>query len=230
MKHNDNNHDGKQPNKKVCRTEMFEAIKYSLGPNEEYIAVRRCEYDTLERNEDNMSQIYQEIFSEKGQQMEGREIYKVYVVLWMDPLLTIMIVIVMLHLPMFIPIFNITYVIGIEERVNNSVGQSALDSRTVVVMVGASVVIGGVGIGFVPTLEPSKILKPTIDLVPESKKSASEIHKIKKEQVEKQKMTKYTVNSTDKAALKEYDLKNTLYQTMNENKSFNRNPANHALY
>nr|GEW97551.1 hypothetical protein [Tanacetum cinerariifolium] len=50
MKRNDNNHDDKQPNKKVCRTEKFEAIKYSLGPNEEYIAVRRCEYDTLERN------------------------------------------------------------------------------------------------------------------------------------------------------------------------------------
>nr|GFA75038.1 hypothetical protein [Tanacetum cinerariifolium] len=43
-------------------------------------------------------------------------------------------------------------------------------------------------------------------------------------------MPKYTVKSTNKAALKEYDLKSTLYQTMNENKSFNRNPANHALY
>ncbi|GKA19770.1 hypothetical protein Tco_0699685 [Tanacetum coccineum] len=39
---NDNRND-KQPNKKVCKTEKFEAIKYSLGPNEEYIAVRKCE-------------------------------------------------------------------------------------------------------------------------------------------------------------------------------------------
>ncbi|GKD41989.1 hypothetical protein Tco_1266634 [Tanacetum coccineum] len=61
-------------------------------------------------------------------------------------------------------------------------------------------------------------------------KSPSEILKIKKEQVEKQKMPKYTIKSTDKASLKEYDLKSALYQTMNENKSFNRNPANHALY
>ncbi|GJU70499.1 hypothetical protein Tco_1256758 [Tanacetum coccineum] len=80
------------------------------------------------------------------------------------------------------------------------------------------------------TPEPSKIQKPTIDLVPESEKSASEIFKIKKEQAKKQKMPKYTIKSTNKAALKEYDLKSALYQTMNENKSFNRNPANHALY
>ncbi|GJT92228.1 hypothetical protein Tco_1081073 [Tanacetum coccineum] len=54
-----------QPNKKMCNAVRFEAIKYSLGPNEEYIAIRRCEYDTWERNEDTMSQIYQEIFQKK---------------------------------------------------------------------------------------------------------------------------------------------------------------------
>ncbi|GJV13773.1 hypothetical protein Tco_1355314 [Tanacetum coccineum] len=43
-------------------------------------------------------------------------------------------------------------------------------------------------------------------------------------------MTKYTIKSTDKAALKEYDQKSALYQTMHENKSFNINPANHRLY
>ncbi|GJW00239.1 hypothetical protein Tco_1555490 [Tanacetum coccineum] len=32
------------------------------------------------------------------------------------------------------------------------------------------------------------------------------------------------------AALKEYDLKSALYQSMHANKSFNRNPANHRLY
>ncbi|GKC48151.1 hypothetical protein Tco_1065873 [Tanacetum coccineum] len=41
-----------QPNKKVCKTKKFEAIKYSLGPNKEYIAVRRCEYNAWERNAD----------------------------------------------------------------------------------------------------------------------------------------------------------------------------------
>ncbi|GJT45721.1 hypothetical protein Tco_0954436 [Tanacetum coccineum] len=43
-------------------------------------------------------------------------------------------------------------------------------------------------------------------------------------------MPKYTIKSTDKAALKDYDLKSALYQTMNANKYFSRNPTNHALY
>ncbi|GJW13625.1 hypothetical protein Tco_0017758 [Tanacetum coccineum] len=81
-----------------------------------------------------------------------------------------------------------------------------------------------------PAPEPSKIQKPIIDLEPEFEKSALEIHFIKKEHAKKQKMPKYTIKSTNKATLKEYDLKSALYQTMNENKSFNRNLANHALY
>ncbi|GKA10999.1 hypothetical protein Tco_0690432 [Tanacetum coccineum] len=60
--------------------------------------------------------------------------------------------------------------------------------------------------------------------------SSLEILKIKREQDEKQKMPKYTIKSTDKATLKEYDQKSALYQTMHENKPFNRNPANHASY
>ncbi|GKE09419.1 hypothetical protein Tco_1412970 [Tanacetum coccineum] len=84
--------------------------------------------------------------------------------------------------------------------------------------------------GVTPTPESSKIQTPTINLEQESKKSASEILKIKRGQAEKQKMPKYTIKSIDKAALKEYDLKSALYQTMHKNKSFNRNPANHALY
>ncbi|GJZ56788.1 hypothetical protein Tco_0612282, partial [Tanacetum coccineum] len=61
---NDLNND-EQPIKRVCKAEKFEAIKYSLGPNEEYIAIRRCEYTDWERNEDSMSKIYQEIFQKK---------------------------------------------------------------------------------------------------------------------------------------------------------------------
>ncbi|GJW35534.1 hypothetical protein Tco_0058454 [Tanacetum coccineum] len=80
------------------------------------------------------------------------------------------------------------------------------------------------------TLESSKIQTSTINLKQESKKSASEILKIKKEQAEKHKMPKYTIKSTDKAALKEFDQKSALCQIMHENKSFNRNPANHRLY
>ncbi|GJT66444.1 hypothetical protein Tco_1017924, partial [Tanacetum coccineum] len=81
-----------------------------------------------------------------------------------------------------------------------------------------------------PAHESCKIQTPTINLEQESEKSASEILKIKKEQAEKQKMPKYTIKSTDKAALKEYDQKSALYQIMHENKSFNKNLANHKLY
>nr|GEV47095.1 hypothetical protein [Tanacetum cinerariifolium] len=56
------------------------------------------------------------------------------------------------------------------------------------------------------------------------------ILKIKKEQAQKQKKPQFTIKSTDKAALEEYDLKSALYQCMHANKSFNRNPANHNLY
>ncbi|GKD41185.1 hypothetical protein Tco_1261392 [Tanacetum coccineum] len=80
-----------------------------------------------------------------------------------------------------------------------------------------------------PVPESSKIQTPTINLEQRSEKSASKILKIKREQAEKQKMPKYTIKSTDKAALKEYDQKSTLYQPMHKNKSFNRNPANHTL-
>ncbi|GKA58683.1 zinc finger, CCHC-type containing protein [Tanacetum coccineum] len=65
MKCKGDNKNDEQPIKRVCKAEKFEAIKYSLGPKEEYIAVRRCEYDTWERNEESMSQIYQEIFQKK---------------------------------------------------------------------------------------------------------------------------------------------------------------------
>ncbi|GKD77697.1 hypothetical protein Tco_1340318 [Tanacetum coccineum] len=51
-----------QQNKRRCKAEKFKAIQYSLGPNEEYIAIRSYEYDIWERNEDNLSIIYQDIF------------------------------------------------------------------------------------------------------------------------------------------------------------------------
>ncbi|GKC26164.1 hypothetical protein Tco_1033458, partial [Tanacetum coccineum] len=75
-----------------------------------------------------------------------------------------------------------------------------------------------------------KKLTPTVDLEQGSENSASEILKIKREQAEKQQTPKFTIKSTDKAALEEYDLKSALYQSMHANKSFNRNPANHQLY
>ncbi|GJR95020.1 retrovirus-related pol polyprotein from transposon TNT 1-94 [Tanacetum coccineum] len=72
--------------------------------------------------------------------------------------------------------------------------------------------------------------KPTPTVEQESVKSPLDILKIKKEEAEKQKKPQFTIKSTDKAALKEYDLKSALYQSMHANKSFNINPANHRLY
>nr|GEV38808.1 hypothetical protein [Tanacetum cinerariifolium] len=43
-------------------------------------------------------------------------------------------------------------------------------------------------------------------------------------------MPKFTFKSIDKAALKEFDQKSAVYQTLHANKSFNRNPTNHRLY
>ncbi|GJY86255.1 hypothetical protein Tco_0500281 [Tanacetum coccineum] len=65
-------------------------------------------------------------------------------------------------------------------------------------------------------LELTKKLTPTAEQ--ESEKSPSDILKIKKEQAEKQKKPQFTIKSTDKAALEEYDLKSALYQSMHANK------------
>ncbi|GJZ10803.1 hypothetical protein Tco_0545562 [Tanacetum coccineum] len=42
---NTSNSINEQPNKRRCKAEKFKAIQYSLGPNEEYIAIRSYEYD-----------------------------------------------------------------------------------------------------------------------------------------------------------------------------------------
>ncbi|GJS31712.1 hypothetical protein Tco_0492332 [Tanacetum coccineum] len=55
--------------------------------------------------------------------------------------------------------------------------------------------------------ESIKTQKPIIDLKQEYEKSTLEIRRIKREQVEKKKMPKYTIKFTDKATLKEYDQK-----------------------
>ncbi|GJT72445.1 hypothetical protein Tco_1031731 [Tanacetum coccineum] len=65
IKHKNNDKDDMRPHKKICTTKKFEAIKYSLRPNEEYLAIRRCEYDIWERNKDSVSQTYHGIFQKK---------------------------------------------------------------------------------------------------------------------------------------------------------------------
>ncbi|GJR95654.1 hypothetical protein Tco_0267828 [Tanacetum coccineum] len=64
----------------------------------------------------------------------------------------------------------------------------------------------------------------------ESEKSPEEIIIIKREQEEKKQEPTYTIKSTDKAALEEFDLKSALFKSMHKNKSANRNPANYRLY
>ncbi|GKD53316.1 hypothetical protein Tco_1286703, partial [Tanacetum coccineum] len=61
-------------------------------------------------------------------------------------------------------------------------------------------------------------------------KSVEDIRKIKMEHAAKQQESQYTITSSDKAALKEFDQKITLFKTMTKSKSFDRNPKHRALY
>ncbi|GJW16352.1 hypothetical protein Tco_0020485 [Tanacetum coccineum] len=64
----------------------------------------------------------------------------------------------------------------------------------------------------------------------ESEKSPKEIIIIKREQGEEKQDSTYSIRSTDKVALEEFDLKSALFKHMNKNKTANRNPANYHLY
>ncbi|GJR61450.1 hypothetical protein Tco_1503612 [Tanacetum coccineum] len=64
----------------------------------------------------------------------------------------------------------------------------------------------------------------------ESKKSPKEIIRIKREQGEKEQESTYTIRSTDKVALEEFDLKSALFKHMNKNRTASRNLANYHLY
>ncbi|GJU99532.1 hypothetical protein Tco_1328803 [Tanacetum coccineum] len=56
---------GELINARVCMAEKFEVMKYSLRPNEEYIAISTRECDTWKRNKESLSHIYQESFVRK---------------------------------------------------------------------------------------------------------------------------------------------------------------------
>ncbi|GKF50482.1 hypothetical protein Tco_0146949, partial [Tanacetum coccineum] len=64
----------------------------------------------------------------------------------------------------------------------------------------------------------------------ESEKSLKEIIRAKKEQDKEKQDSTYSIRSTDKVDLEEFDLKSALFKHMNKNKSANRNPANYHLY
>nr|GEZ36629.1 hypothetical protein [Tanacetum cinerariifolium] len=46
----------------VCKIRRFEMIKYSLGQDEEYVAIKECEYDDLTKTNEDACRAYQEIF------------------------------------------------------------------------------------------------------------------------------------------------------------------------
>ncbi|GJV03416.1 hypothetical protein Tco_1336985 [Tanacetum coccineum] len=64
----------------------------------------------------------------------------------------------------------------------------------------------------------------------ESEKSPKEIIRIKREQGEEKQDSTYSIRSTDKVDLEEFDLKSALFKHMNKIKSANRNTANYHLY
>ncbi|GJV35719.1 hypothetical protein Tco_1408196, partial [Tanacetum coccineum] len=79
-------------------------------------------------------------------------------------------------------------------------------------------------------LQPSPLLCLSKGTEETHDKYYSEIFSAANSLAEKQETPKYTIKSTNKAALEEYDQNSTLYQTMHRNKSFNGNPTNYRLY
>ncbi|GJR23043.1 hypothetical protein Tco_0971570 [Tanacetum coccineum] len=76
----------------------------------------------------------------------------------------------------------------------------------------------------------SKLPGPKYVKNQESKKSPKEIIRIKREQGEEKQESTYSIRSTDKVALEEFDLNSAIFKHMNKNKTANRNPANYHLY
>ncbi|GJY68568.1 hypothetical protein Tco_0471550 [Tanacetum coccineum] len=64
----------------------------------------------------------------------------------------------------------------------------------------------------------------------ESEKTPKEIIKAKKEQDEEKQDSTYSIRSTDKVDLEEFDLKSALFSHMNKKKSANKNTTNYRLY
>ncbi|GJS69835.1 hypothetical protein Tco_0702676 [Tanacetum coccineum] len=80
---------------------------------------------------------------------------------------------------------------------------------------------------------PAEIVERlTQQYLPQSstKKSTEDIQKIKMEHASKQQVPKFSITSSDSAALEEFDQKTTLFNTMTKPKSFNKSPKHRALY
>ncbi|GJZ89907.1 hypothetical protein Tco_0661834 [Tanacetum coccineum] len=56
-----------QPNEGVCRVDKFEVIKYTIGGNEEFLAICTRECDSWAQNVNGVSSIYHDIFYKKDE-------------------------------------------------------------------------------------------------------------------------------------------------------------------
>ncbi|GKE98634.1 hypothetical protein Tco_0021985, partial [Tanacetum coccineum] len=56
-----------QPNEGVCRVDKFKVIKYTIGGNEEFLAICTHECDSWERTVNGVSSIYHDIFRKKDE-------------------------------------------------------------------------------------------------------------------------------------------------------------------
>ncbi|GJR48654.1 hypothetical protein Tco_1316757 [Tanacetum coccineum] len=56
-----------QPNEGICRVDKFEVIKYSIGDNEEFLAIRMHERDSWAQTINEISSIYLDIFRKKDE-------------------------------------------------------------------------------------------------------------------------------------------------------------------
>ncbi|GJY85724.1 hypothetical protein Tco_0499750 [Tanacetum coccineum] len=61
------NINNEQPNEGVCRVDKFEVIKYTIGDNEEFLAIHTREYESRERTVNGVSSIYHDIFRKKDE-------------------------------------------------------------------------------------------------------------------------------------------------------------------
>ncbi|GJW65804.1 hypothetical protein Tco_0117688 [Tanacetum coccineum] len=56
-----------QPNEEICRVDKFEVIKYTIGANEEFLAICTRECDSWARTVNGVSSIYHDIFRKKDE-------------------------------------------------------------------------------------------------------------------------------------------------------------------
>ncbi|GJU56053.1 hypothetical protein Tco_1229767 [Tanacetum coccineum] len=59
-------------NEEVCISEKLDVIWYSIGTNEEYIAINTCEYNNWKRTNGIVSSVYHEMFCKKGSRVAGK--------------------------------------------------------------------------------------------------------------------------------------------------------------